>query len=86
MNYLNAVFWDYPQFIERVTLISYIEGKRGTNLYLWILRRFLEHGRVVDVLNYFEIDEIAEYLSKLQLTPYNLKKWKRLLEVYGKYK
>ncbi len=46
-------------------------------------KRFLEYGRVVDILGYFKIEEIDEYLPKLKLTPYALKKWKRLIEVYG---
>lgn len=85
LNYLKAIFWDYPQFAERETLVSLLKEKRGSNLYLWIMRRFIEYSRVVDALSYFKIEEIAEYLPKLQVTPYALKKWKRLIEVYGKH-
>lgn len=83
MDYLKAVFWEYPQYSERETLISILKEKSNVNLYLWIMRRFLEYGRVVDILGYFRIEEIAEYLQKLKLTPYTLKKWKRMIEVYG---
>lgn len=83
MNYLKAVFWEYPQYTERDTLISILKEKSNLNLYLWIMRRFLEYGRVVDIFDYFRIEEIAEHLPKLRLTPYTLKKWKRLIEVYG---
>lgn len=85
MNYLKAIFWDYPQFTEKEPLMSILKEKRNSNLYLWIMRRFLEYGRVIDVLNYFKIDEIAEYLPKLQITSYTSKKWKRLIEIYGKH-
>jgi hypothetical protein len=51
--------------------------------YLWILKRFLEYGRVVDTISYFKIDEISKQLPKLWLTPYTYKKWKRIIEVYG---
>ena len=83
MNYLKAVFWEYPQYSERESLISILNEKSNLYLYLWIMRRFLEYGRVVDVFSYFRIEEIAEYLQKLKLTPYTLKKWKRMIEVYG---
>ena len=83
MDYLKAVFWDYPQYAKRENLISILKEKSNLYLYLWIMRRFLEYGRVVDVFSYFRIEEIAEYLQKLKLTPYTLKKWKRLIEVYG---
>lgn len=85
MNYLKAVFWDYPQFTEREALMFHLKDKSGSNLYLWFMKRFLEYGRVVDVLSYFKIEEIAEYLPKLQITSYASKKWRRLIEVYGKH-
>jgi hypothetical protein len=83
MDYLKAVFWEYPQYSERETLISILKEKSNLNLYLWIMRRFLEYGRVVDIFGYFRIEEIAEYMPQLKLTPYTLMKWKRLIEVYG---
>jgi len=84
MNYLNAVFWDYPQFTNENYLKNIIQESKDDTLYLWILSRFLEYGRVVDTLNYFSIDEISKNISKLKLRPYTQKKWKRMIEVYGK--
>ncbi|MEW6103351.1 MAG: hypothetical protein AB1630_05985 [bacterium] len=83
MNYLKAVFWDYPQFTDEIVLKEHLNKDKKSQLYPWILKRFLEYARVVDTLSYFKIDEIAEELSKLRLTPYTYKKWKRILEVYG---
>ena len=83
MNFLKAVFWDYPQFTQEEAVKSSLKGNMGSNIYLWIMGRFLEHGRVVDIFNYFKIQEIAEHLPKLKLTSYTLKKWLRMIEVYG---
>jgi len=84
MNYLKAVFWDYPQFIDSENLQKFIQETKNFRLYLWILKRFLEYGRIVDTLNYFPIQEISKQLPNLNLAPYTLKKWKRIIEVYGK--
>ncbi|MFQ5455312.1 MAG: hypothetical protein ACE5EA_03780 [Nitrospirota bacterium] len=84
MNYLKAVFWDYPQFTDKEYMKKYLQENKDTSLYLWILRRFLEYGRVVDTISYFKIDEISEQLSGLKLTHYTYKKWKRIIDVYGK--
>lgn len=51
---------------------------------MWLLKRFLEHARVVDALKYFSLQEIADSLSDINLTSYSQKKWKRIIEVYGK--
>jgi hypothetical protein len=83
MNYLKAVFWDYPQFTDRKKLESTLQKSRGSSKYLWFLGRFLEHGRAVDVFSYFKPEEIARNLDQLKLRPYTRKKWKRLVEVYG---
>jgi hypothetical protein len=85
MNYLKAVFWDYPELTNEEALASLLKEKVNSNLYLWIIRRMFEYGRVVDTFKFFKIDEIAKYLTKLQLRPYTLKKWERLIEVYGKH-
>ncbi len=82
MNFLKAVFWDYPQFTEKDVLKSILEAKRNTPFYFWIMGRFLEYGRAVDALDYFRIEEITENLPRLRLTPYSIKKWKRLTQVY----
>ncbi len=84
MNYLKAVFWDYPQFTEKEALKALIEEKKSTPLYFWIMQRFLEFGRAVDALDFFKIEEIAKHLPQLKLTPYSLRKWKRFAQVYGR--
>lgn len=85
MNHLGAVFWDYPQLKNQKNLINFIKNNRKSKrVYTWLLRRFLEHGRVVDTLKYFSLQEIAGRLSEIRLTPYSYKKWKRIIEVYGK--
>jgi len=85
MNYLKAVFWDYPQYTEEQTLVPALEQSRRSSLFYWFLTRFLEHGRVIDVFRYFRIEEIAENLSRLRLSPYANKKWQRMIEVYGNH-
>lgn len=84
MNYLKAIFWDYPQFSDKENLKKYLQEEKDSSLYLWILKRFLAYGRVVDTISYFKIDEITKTLTTLNLTPYTYKKWKRIIEVYGK--
>ena len=83
MNYLKAVFWDYPQFTDEESLKKYLNEEKSS-LYTWIMYRFLEYGRVVDTLKYFNIKEIAEFLPKLKLSNYTITKWKRMIELYGK--
>ena len=88
MNYLIAVFWDYPQFTDSKNLQKFLDqhrrNKEDSPEFAWMLTRFLEHARVVDTLAYFKLDEIVEFLPKVKLTPYTQKKWKRLIEVYGR--
>lgn len=83
MNYLNAVFWDYPQFADEEALKTCLKEKAGSTLCRWIMTRFLEHGRVVDTLAYFKLEEIAQSFPTLRPSPYAKKKWRRILEVYG---
>lgn len=83
VNYLKAVFWDYPQFTEEEAVKSSLKKNKGSQIYLWILSRFLEHGRVVDSFKFFKLHEIAEFLPKLKLTSQTMKKWQRLIEIYG---
>ena len=83
MNYLKAAFWDYPQFTEEEFVKSFLKESKGSKVYLWILTRFLEYGRVVDSFRFFQLQEIAEFLPKLRLTSDTLKKWQRLIEIYG---
>ena len=84
MNYLKAVFWDYPQFTEKDNLKNFLQENRNSGVYLWILKRFLEYGRVIDTIGFFKIAEIAAALPRINLTPYAQKKWRRMIEVYGK--
>jgi hypothetical protein len=83
MNYLKAVFWDYPQLAREEAIKTALKEQPGSKKYRWIMSRFLEHGRVVDTFSYFRLREIIEHLPKLKLSPYTLKKWRRLIEVYG---
>lgn len=83
MNYLKAVFWDYPQFAEEESLRNSLNQNKS--LRMWIMSRFLEYGRVVDTFKYFTIDEIAEKLPQLKLSDYTLKKWRRMIDIYGKH-
>ena len=85
MNYLKAVFWDYPQFSDEENLKNYLKQKLDKSLYLWIISRFLEHGRVVDTLQFFTINEIKDNLPKLKLSDYTRVKWKRMIELYGEH-
>jgi len=87
MNHLEAVFWDYPQLKNEKNLKDFIKNsKKSKKIHTWILRRFLENARVVDTLEYFSLQEIADILPAIRLTPYSQKKWKRVIEVYGKTK
>jgi hypothetical protein len=82
---LQAVFWDYPQFLDEKFLNEFIKKNKNSDLYFWIMNRFLEHARVVDTFQFFNISEISSNFHKFKLTDYSLKKWKRLIEVYGDY-
>jgi hypothetical protein len=80
---LQAVFWDYPQFLDKSYLESYLDENRDSDAFSWVMTRFLEHGRVVDTLTFFDINEIATRLPSLRLSGYATKKWQRLVEVYA---
>ncbi|MFQ5649423.1 MAG: hypothetical protein ACE5IY_05730 [bacterium] len=79
---LQAVFWDYPQFQQEAHLRAFLQQNANNQIYYWTMTRFLEHGRVIDTLSFFDLKEIASNLHKLKLSQYNQRKWKRLLEVY----
>ena len=83
MDYLKAVFWDYPKFTDAEEIRSLLRRKGNDRFYLWAMRRFLEYGRAVDTLQFFSLDQIREAIEKVPLTPYTQKKWKRILEVYA---
>jgi prevent-host-death family protein len=84
---LKAVFWDYPELADEANLKRHIDEARGAtqkDTYDWILSRMLERGRVVDVRQFFDLNEIRSALPSLRLTPLARKKWERMIEVYGR--
>ena len=81
VNYLKAVFWDYPQYTDPEKLKNTIS--ENIKIKNWLLTRFLEYGRAVDTLKYFSINEIKLSLKDLRLREFTRKKWNRLVEVYG---
>jgi hypothetical protein len=84
MNTLKAVFWDYPGLTVPADVKAFVEShKNRPRVHRWVLRRFLEHGRVVDTLSYFSVREIADALPGIKLSAYSRKKWRRIVEVYG---
>ena len=86
MNYLKAVFWDYPKFTNKKYLKKYLLKNKNKTSYKWILYRFLENGRAVDTFSYFKKEEIVKLLPELKLSEYSFKKWKRIMEVYNESK
>lgn len=71
---LQAVFRDNPKFLNRDYLENFIQSSKATDNQLWIMSRLMEHGRVIDTLHFFTIDDIAHNLPKLKLTDYSQKK------------
>ena len=69
---LMAVFWDYPKFRDENYLRHFLNEKKGTSAYYWVMNRFLERGRVIDTFELFDIKEISESLPKLKLSPHAL--------------
>jgi len=87
MNTLKAIFWDYPGLASPPELKAFIEdNKTQPRVFRWLLRRFLENGRAVDALSYFNLQEIASQLPGLNLSSYSRRKWLRIVEVYGRTK
>jgi hypothetical protein len=85
VNTLKSVFWEYPDLANDQNLRRVLQQCRSGSdmgLYLWIMRRFLEHGRAVDTLKFFSIEEIGEHIARLRLSDYSSRKWRRLTEVY----
>lgn len=83
MNYLQAVFWDYPAFTHPERIRQCLQESGNSKTRRWLLQRFLEHARVVDTLEIFSLESIARELPTLHVQPYTRKKWARILEVYG---
>ena len=82
MNYLKAVFWDYPEFTDPDEIRRILLKDGNKRVRRWLLKRFLEHARIVDTLRFFPLETISAELPRLKLSPYSLRKWKRILEVY----
>jgi hypothetical protein len=79
---LKRVFWDYDDFQDENKLLQFLkENKHNKFVYLWIMSRFLEYGRVVDTLKIFSLEEIRENIDKLKISERSKKKWKRILEL-----
>jgi hypothetical protein len=81
MNYLKAVFWDYPQFLDEDKLLEILHSS-NPEIINWFMYRFLEHGRVIDTFKFFSIMDIKNNIGKIKLKQQTLNKWKRLIEVY----
>lgn len=79
---LKVVFWDYKELQDPEAIRHFFE-KSSESGQLWVLHRFLEHGRVVDTFAFFHPSIIKLQLHKLRLRPYTLKKWERILDIYG---
>ncbi len=86
MNYLKAVFWEYPKFTNEKYLKKFLKKNKNTDSYKCVLCRFLEYGRVVDTFRYFKKEEIVKFFSRLKISKYSIKKWKRIMEVYNESK
>jgi hypothetical protein len=82
-NPLIAVFWDYPEYTDDNKLRQSLADNTDNDFRQWAAHRFLEHGRVIDTLLYFSINEIADRLNNLHLRPCTREKWLRMIEVYG---
>lgn len=80
---LNSVFWDLPKFKDQEYLKTFLKEQNGKIPYYWAMTRFLIYGRIVDTFEFFNINEISKSLDKLKLPEPDLKRWKRMIEVYG---
>ncbi|MBZ0202850.1 MAG: hypothetical protein K8I03_07525 [Ignavibacteria bacterium] len=83
INYLKSVFWDYPDLNSEESVHNIINSGNSDKLK-WVLSRFLEHGRVIDTLTFFNIKDISKSINELKLKKGTREKWNRLIEVYGK--
>ena len=86
INYLKAVFWDYPELCDRKVVEKRLEQARKKNdreTLEWIMARFLERGRFKDTASFFRPEEIKDHLEVLKISSRAKKRWQRFLEVYG---
>lgn len=82
-NPLIAVFWDYPEYTDEGNIRRKLEEKKDGFFRRWAMRRFLANGRVVDTFRFFSIREISDQLDTFRLKEETVRKWKRMIEVYG---
>jgi len=80
---LDAVFWDYPRFVDEAVVRQTLAEKRGTFVYSWMLARLLERGRAVDTMALVPLAEIAQAVREAKISDRARRKWRRLVEVYG---
>jgi len=72
---LKRVFWDYDEFQDENKLLQFLkENKHNESVYLWIMSRFLEYGRVVDTIKIFSLEEIKENIDKVKISERSKKK------------
>jgi len=83
-DFLKAVFWDYPDFANEQRIKEIVRSGWEDAIYRWVLKRFMEYGRVVDTFKFFSVNEIARALEDLPLSPYAKEKWHRMIEIYGR--
>lgn len=84
VNYLKAVFWDYPEFTDEERLVRSIPSREeNVELRRWFMYRFLEHGRAIDALKFFSMEEIKNELPHLKMRPYFKEKWSWITENYA---
>lgn len=84
MARLESVFWDHPEFTSEEAVRAFLERNADGPDRVWMLARFLEHGRFVDTVLFFSLREIRDSLPLLRLSPDVRRKWNRFLEIYAK--
>jgi hypothetical protein len=72
MNCLKAIFWDYPELTDPDEIRRILMDERSQRVRRWLLKRFLEHGRVMDTLLFFRLDTISNDLDLFSLQQVNL--------------
>jgi hypothetical protein len=80
---LESVFWDHPEFANEPGVRGFLAANPDTADRVWMLTRFLEHGRFVDTVLFFTLGEIREKLPQVRISDVNRRKWARFLDVYA---
>ena len=83
MPRLDAVFWDHPELADEAKLRVFLSQNSGTPTFLWVLARFVEHGRFVDTIQFFDLSEIRRLLPQTRVSTYARNKWARFFEIYA---